>query len=197
MWIASSPTRPVGSADSDYVRYGLLSLAMATSRRSCCCEPFVTARRVNHTRRPLLTLEFQYNSCVKAPRSFAASPKALRIVRERLGYKASTAVKAAMELRAALHDAWMPTSRIWRGNIHTFNQPRATPPATCYPGWLRIFRETYSAQPQSASRRRAENCLDPGNRPNGPPLRHCSQPLIIAYGLRPTAVAAQMRPANF
>src|SRR5215469_12123877 len=44
------------------------------------------------------------------------------------------------------------------------------PPATCYPGWLRIFRETYSAQPQSASRRRGENCLDPGNRPNGPPF---------------------------
>jgi hypothetical protein len=52
-------------------------------------------------------LEFQYNSCVKAPRSFAASSKALRIVRERLGYKASTAVKSAMELapRSTMLDA--------------------------------------------------------------------------------------------
>ena len=47
-------------------------------------------------------LEFQNNSSVKAPLwSFASSFEALRIVRGRLGYKASTAVKALLNFEQA------------------------------------------------------------------------------------------------
>ena len=72
-----------------------------------------------------------------------------------------------------------------------------SPPATCYPGWLRIFRENVlGATPKrfTKARRKLSGSWKPTERAT--PSTLLSAPLTIAYGLHPTAVAGQMRPAN-